>query len=239
MSNKILVVDDETEIADLIEVYLKNENYTVFKFYTAQEALNCIETTPIDLAILDIMLPDIDGFTLCKKIREHHTYPIIMLTAKDAETDKITGLTLGADDYITKPFRALEMIARVKSQLRRYQKYNPAHSDTGETSSAASEDNLVCGSLTMNIKAHTCFLGETPLVLTPTEFSILRILLENTGNVVSSEDLFHKIWQDEYYSKSNNTITVHIRHLREKMGDSMDKPRFIKTIWGVGYKIES
>ena len=131
------------------------------------------------------------------------------------------------------------MIARVKSQLRRYQKYNPAHSDTGETSSAASEDNLVYGSLTMNIKAHTCFLGETPLVLTPTEFSILRILLENTGNVVSSEDLFHKIWQDEYYSKSNNTITVHIRHLREKMGDSMDKPRFIKTIWGVGYKIES
>ena len=206
MSNKILVVDDEKEIADLIEVYLKNENYTVFKFYTAQEALNCIETTPIDLAILDIMLPDIDGFTLCKKIREHHTYPII---------------------------------ARVKSQLRRYQKYNPAHSDTGETSSAASEDNLVCGSLTMNIKAHTCFLGETPLVLTPTEFSILRILLENIGNVVSSEDLFHKIWQDEYYSKSNNTITVHIRHLREKMGDSMDKPRFIKTIWGVGYKIES
>ena len=150
-----------------------------------------------------------------------------------------TGLTLGADDYITKPFRPLEMIARVKSQLRRYQKYNPAHSDTGATSSAASEDNLVCGSLTMNIKAHTCFLGETPLVLTPTEFSILRILLENTGNVVSSEDLFHKIWQDEYYSKSNNTITVHIRHLREKMGDSMDKPRFIKTIWGGGYKIES
>ena len=133
MSDKILVVDDETEIADLIEVYLKNENYTVFKFYTAQEALNCIETTPIDLAILDIMLPDIDGFTLCKKIREHHTYPIIMLTAKDAETDKITGLTLGADDYITKPFRPLEMIARVKSQLRRYQKYNPAHSDSGET----------------------------------------------------------------------------------------------------------
>ena len=166
MSNKILVVDDETEIADLIEVYLKNENYTVFKFYTAQEALNCIETTPIDLAILDIMLPDIDGFTLCKKIREHHTYPIIMLTAKDAETDKITGLTLGADDYITKPFRPLEMIARVKSQLRRYQKYNPAHSDTGETSSAASEDNLVCGSLTMKI----CFTksGRTSITENPT-----------------------------------------------------------------------
>ena len=239
MKNRILVVDDEKEIADLVEIYLVSEKFDVIKCYDGDTAIDAIEHEKIDLAILDIMLPDIDGFTLCKKIREHHTYPIIMLTAKDAETDKITGLTLGADDYITKPFRPLEMIARVKSQLRRYQKYNPAHSDTGETSSAVSEDNLVCGSLTMNIKAHTCFLGETPLVLTPTEFSILRILLENTGNVVSSEDLFHKIWQDEYYSKSNNTITVHIRHLREKLGDSMDKPRFIKTIWGVGYKIES
>lgn len=119
MSDKILVVDDEIEIADLLEGYLKNENFTVFKFYTAQEALKCIEATAVDLAILDIMLPDIDGFTLCKIIREHHNYPIIMLTAKDAETDKITGLTLGADDYITKPFRPLELIARVKSQLRR------------------------------------------------------------------------------------------------------------------------
>ena len=120
MSEKILIVDDEVEIADLIEVYLKNENYTVFKFYTATEALECINTTMLDLAILDIMLPDINGFTLCQKIRERYTYPVIMLTAKDAETDKITGLTLGADDYITKPFRPLEMVARVKSQLRRY-----------------------------------------------------------------------------------------------------------------------
>lgn len=115
-----MIVDDEVEIADLIEVYLKNENYTVFKFYTATEALECINTTMLDLAILDIMLPDINGFTLCQKIRERYTYPVIMLTAKDAETDKITGLTLGADDYITKPFRPLEMVARVKSQLRRY-----------------------------------------------------------------------------------------------------------------------
>ena len=122
MSEKILIVDDEVEIADLIEVYLKNENYTVFKFYTATEALECINTTMLDLAILDIMLPDINGFTLCQKIRERYTYPVIMLTAKDAETDKITGLTLGADDYITKPFRPLEMVARVKSQVRRYKK---------------------------------------------------------------------------------------------------------------------
>lgn len=232
MSNKILVVDDEMEIADLIEVYLKNENYIVYKFYNGQDALKCMEETSIDLAILDIMLPDIDGFTLCKKIREHHTYPIIMLTAKDAEIDKITGLTLGADDYITKPFRPLEMIARVKSQLRRCQKYNPVHVGNVETSNGESDDHLACGLLTMNIKAHTCFLEEQPVVLTPTEFSILRILIENAGNIVSSEELFHQIWKDEYYSKANNTITVHVRHLREKLGDSLDHPRFIKTIWG-------
>lgn len=232
MSNKILVVDDEHEIADLIEVYLKNENYTVFKFYTAKEALECINTTELDLAILDIMLPDITGFTLCQKIREQHTYPIIMLTAKDEETDKITGLTLGADDYITKPFRPLEMVARVKSQLRRYKKYNPIYSEDH------ANDVLIHSGLMMNIKTHECSLNEKPIILTPTEFSILRILLENKGNVVSAEELFRKIWQDEYYSKNNNTITVHIRHLREKMNDTFDKPKYIKTIWGVGYKIE-
>ena len=239
MANRILVVDDEAEIADLIEAYLIGENYTVFKFYSATEALACINTTELDLAILDVMMPELDGFALCQKIREKYTWPIIMLTAKDEETDKIAGLTLGADDYVTKPFRPLELMARVKSQLRRYQKYNPARSDSGEAPPNVQTDTIICGELTMNIKAHTCFLDEKPLVLTPTEFSILRILLENAGNVVSSEELFHKIWRDEYYSKSNNTITVHIRHLREKLGDSMDKPRFIKTIWGVGYKIEA
>lgn len=125
MNDIILVVDDEQDIADLIEVYLQNENYTVFKYYSAKEALACIESTELDLAILDIMMPDINGFELCRKIREHHTFPVIMLTAKDEETDKITGLTLGADDYVTKPFRPLELIARVKAQLRRYKKYNP------------------------------------------------------------------------------------------------------------------
>lgn len=233
MSDKILVVDDEIEIADLIEVYLKNENYTVFKFYTATEALKCINTIDLDLAILDIMLPDINGFTLCQRIREKYTYPVIMLTAKDEETDKITGLTLGADDYITKPFRPLEMVARVKAQLRRYKKYNPAHSEIGVT------DVLTHSGLIMNIKTHECLLNEKPLMLTPTEFSILRILLEHKGNVVSAEELFHQIWQDEYYSKSNNTITVHIRHLREKMNDTVGNPKYIKTIWGVGYKIET
>lgn len=131
MSDKILIVDDEVEIADLIETYLKNEDYAVYKFYSAKDALACINETELDLAILDVMLPDVDGFTICRKIREKYTYPVIMLTAKDAETDKITGLTLGADDYITKPFQPLEMVARVKSQLRRYKKYN--HPQTEKT----------------------------------------------------------------------------------------------------------
>lgn len=233
MPEKILVVDDEKEIADLVELYLKNENYEVYKFYTAQDALACIESTELDLAILDIMLPGTSGFAICQKIREKHNYPVIMLTAKIEETDKITGLTLGADDYITKPFRPLEMVARVKAQLRRYKRYNP--SMTTATELDMQHDVLEHAGLTMNTKTHECFLDEKPLNLTPTEFSILRILLEHKGQVVSAEELFHQIWQDEYYSKSNNTITVHIRHLREKLGESAG---YIKTIWGVGYKIE-
>ncbi len=231
MPEKILIVDDEHEIADLIEVYLQNEDYIIYKFYTAKAALACVETTSLDLAILDVMLPDINGFMLCQRIREKHTYPIIMLTAKDEETDKITGLTLGADDYITKPFRPLEMVARVKAQLRRYKRYNSQVTN--------SDDSVITHSgLVMDVNTHECLLNEKLLTLTPTEFSILRILLERKGKVVSAEELFHEIWADEYYSKSNNTITVHIRHLREKMNDTIDDPKYIKTIWGVGYKIE-
>lgn len=233
MSEKILVVDDEKEIADLVELYLKNENYEVYKFYTAQDALACIESTELDLAILDVMLPGTSGFDICQKIREKHNYPVIMLTAKIEETDKITGLTLGADDYITKPFRPLELVARVKAQLRRYKRYNPGM--TASTEPDIQQDVLEHAGLTMNTKTHECFLDEKSLSLTPTEFAILRILLENQGRVVSAEELFHQIWQDEYYTKSNNTITVHIRHLREKLGESAG---YIKTIWGVGYKIE-
>ncbi|WP_312441996.1 VanR-ABDEGLN family response regulator transcription factor [Lacrimispora sp.] len=232
MQEKILVVDDEHEISDLIELYLQNENYSVFKFYTAKEALACIETTELDIAILDIMLPDMSGFALCQKIREKHAYPIIMLTAKDQEIDKITGLTLGADDYITKPFRPLELVARVKAQLRRYKKYNSAQAN------ASGENVIVHSGLVLNSSTHECLLNEKPLDLTPTEFNILRILLERKGKVVSAEELFREIWKDEYYTKSNNTITVHIRHLREKMGDTVENPQYIKTIWGVGYKIE-
>jgi two-component system response regulator VanR len=230
LTEKILIVEDEREIADLIELYLKNENFDVHKFYNPKVALECIKKTEFDLAILDIMLPGINGLSICQTIRSRHTYPIIMLTAKDAETDKITGLTLGADDYITKPFRPLELTARVKAQLRRYKKYN------GGTAKA--DDGIIVHSgLVINTNSRECLMNGIPLTLTPTEFSILRILCENKGNVVSSEKLFHEIWGDEYFSKSNNTITVHIRNLREKMNDS-ENPRYIKTVWGVGYKIE-
>ena len=232
MSEKILVVDDEHDIADLLEVYLKNENYIVYKFYSAKEALNCIEHEGLDLAILDIMLPEVNGFSICQKIREKYTYPIIMLTAKDEETDKITGLTLGADDYVTKPFRPLELIARVKAQLRRYKKYAPAPAEKNNSSML-----LTYGKLQLNTQTYECLLDGENVALTPTEFSILRILLEHEGNVVTVEEIFCSVWKDECYTKNSSTITVHIRHLREKLKDTAEKPKYIKTIWGVGYKI--
>lgn len=233
MSDTILIVDDEKEIADLVAVYLENENFTVLRAYTAAEALSHVQEqgNSLDLAILDVMLPDMTGFQLCQQIRKSYQYPIIMLTAKGEEIDKITGLTLGADDYMTKPFLPLELVARVKAQLRRYKRY--------QSGAAADPEVFTCSGLVLNIRTHECTLNEQPLSLTPTEFSILEILLRCQGSVVSAEDLFHQIWQDEYYTKSNNTITVHIRHLREKMGDSFENPKYIKTVWGCGYKIEN
>lgn len=230
MNEKILIVDDEHEIADLVELYLQNENYEVLKFYNGTDALKCIQNDTPDLAILDVMLPDMSGFQLCQKIREHDCYPVIMLTAKGEEVDKITGLTLGADDYITKPFLPLELIARIKAQLRRWKRYNSGGN--------VEEDILIHSGLVLNVKSHECTLNGKPLSLTPIEFSILRILCQQKGNVVSAEELFHQIWGDEYFNKNNNTITVHIRHLREKMGDSFEDPKYIKTVWGCGYKIE-
>ena len=231
MCEKILVIDDEKDIANLLEVYLQNENYIVYKYYCAKDAISCIEKGDIDLAILDIMLPDINGFSLCQRIREKYTYPIIMLTAKIEETDKITGLTLGADDYVTKPFRPLEVVARVKAQLRRYKKYSSVTSEEGI------KPELSYNKLRLNVQTHECLLDGENVSLTPTEFSILNVLLENAGTVVSIEYLFHAVWKEEYYSKNSSTITVHIRHLREKLKDTSDTPKYIKTIWGVGYKI--
>ncbi len=230
MSTNILVVDDEKEIADLVELYLKNENYSIYKFYSPIEALKSIDDIKYDLAILDVMMPVMDGFKLCQKIREKYNFPVIMLTAKVEEMDKITGLTLGADDYITKPFSPLEMVARVKAQLRRFTRYNEGIQQ--------SNDILEVSGLVMNKTTHECSLNEQPLVLTPTEFSILWILCENRGQVISSEKLFQEVWGEKYFSGSNNTVMVHIRHLREKMKEPEGNPKFIKTVWGVGYKIE-
>lgn len=234
MSESILIVDDEKEIADLIELYLKNDGYAVYKFYTGMEALECIKTTKLNLAILDVMLPDIDGFHICQKIRESYYFPIIMLTAKVEDMDKIMGLTLGADDYITKPFNPLEVIARVKTQLRRYIRYN--HEENGNINEP---ETLIYDykGLYINKENHECTLFGKPLNLTPIEFSILWYLCEHKGKVVSSEELFEAVWEDKYLD-NNNTVMAHIGRLREKMQESPKNPKFIKTVWGVGYKIE-
>ena len=224
---KVLVVDDEKEIADLVELYLKNDVIEVYKFYTGNEALQCVDVQDIDLAILDIMLPDISGLEICQTIRENYNFPIIMLTAKETEIDKITGLTIGADDYVTKPFRPLELMARVKAQLRRYKTMTPKE-----------EKNMVTiGALTIDQDNHQCILNNQTLSLTPTEFSILWLLCKHKGKVVTVDQIFQELWGEKYYTNSSSSIMVHIRHLREKMDDSAENPKYIQTVWGVGYKI--
>jgi len=233
MSENILVVDDEKEIADLIEVYLKNDGYTVHKFYKGMDALKCIEEAKIDLAILDVMLPDINGFHICQKIREKFFYPIIILTAKVEDGDKIMGLTIGADDYITKPFNPLEVVARVKTQLRRYVRYN---NSTPKLDDVKSEYDI--RGLVINKDNHRCTLFGKELQLTPIEFSILWYLCEHQGKVVPSEELFEGVWREKYLD-NNNTVMAHIGRLREKLNEPAKNPKFIKTVWGVGYTIEN
>lgn len=223
----ILVVDDEKEIADLLELYLTNEGYKVYKFYNGTDALECVNKGKIDLAILDIMLPDIDGLEICRQIREKYQFPIIMLTAKETEVDKITGLTMGADDYVTKPFRPLEVVARVKAQLRRYTTFSMQVSDV-----------ITVKSLTIHKESHQCFIDDQEISLTPTEFSILWLLCENKGKIVSVDQIFQELWGEKYYTSSSSSIMVHIRHLREKMSDTAENPKYIQTVWGVGYKVE-
>ena len=200
---KVLVVDDEKEIADLVELYLKNDGFEVYKFYTGNEALQCVDVQDIDLAILDIMLPDISGLEICQTIR------------------------IGADDYVTKPFRPLELMARVKAQLRRYKTMTPKE-----------EKNMVTiGALTIDQDNHQCILNNQTLSLTPTEFSILWLLCKHKGKVVTVDQIFQELWGEKYYTNSSSSIMVHIRHLREKMDDSAENPKYIQTVWGVGYKI--
>ncbi len=228
MEPKILVLDDEREIADLISLYLKNEGYEVFTFYESLKAYEFVKKQPLDLALIDIMMEEMDGFTFCSKIRETYHFPIIMLTAKVSDADKIQGLTLGADDYITKPFNPLEVVARVKAALRRYQTYN------------ASKEHLNTidyKGLIIKLDSHECTLYDEPLNLTPIEFSILWYLLKNKGRAISSEELFEAVWKEKYF-ESNNTVMVHINRLREKMKDSPRNPKFIQTVWGIGYKID-
>lgn len=225
----ILIVDDEKEIADLVSIYLGNEDFNVYKYYSSNDVLRDLNKMDINLAILDVMMPEIDGFELCHRIREKYTFPIIFATAKVEDMDKITGLTIGADDYVTKPFQPLELVARVKAQLRRYQKYN----------NNKKEENVIdFRGILINNDTHEFYFNERLVELTKTEFSILWLLCENRGNVVKSDELFMNVWKEKYYERDNNTIMVHIRHLREKMNDSGRNPKYIKTIYGVGYKIE-
>lgn len=228
-----MIVDDEREIADLLEVYLKAENYQVRKFYNPLDALPCIEKESVSLAILDVMMPGMDGFTLCNKIRQTHLFPIIMLTAKCEDIDKIQGLTLGADDYITKPFNPLEVVARVKTQLRRYKQYNVNQADSTKELTEYDENGLyICPS------SHKCTLNGSVLPLTPFEFNILWYLCKHHGCVVSAEELFENVWGEKFLESNNNTVMAHIARIREKMNEPARKPRYIKTVWGVGYTIE-
>ncbi len=229
MADKILIVDDESAIGELVEVYLKNDGYEVERAENAHDALKRIEDDKITLAILDVMLPDMEGFELCKKIREKHLFPIIMLTAKVEDHDKIYGLTMGADDYVTKPFNPLELVARVKTQLRRYTRYNG--------SSLEKNEEISIRGLLISKKSHKCVLNGEELLLTPLEFDILWYLCEHQGKVVPSEELFEKVWGEKYF-ESGNTIMTHIARLREKMHEIPRKPKYVKTVWGVGYTIE-
>ena len=225
----ILVVDDEKEIADLMELYLTNEGFTVYTCYTGLDALKALEAKKIDLALLDVMLPDMDGFSICRRIREGYRFPVIMLTAKVEELDKITGLSIGADDYITKPFSPLEVVARVKAQLRRATRYNEGAEETTV---------IDFNGLVINRGTHECWLYDKELTLTPIEFDILWMLCENRGQVISAERLFETVWGEKYLDR-NNTVMVHIRNLRTKIEADPQNPKRVCTVWGKGYRFVS
>ena len=228
---KILVVDDEKEIADLIEIYLVSDGYKVYKAYNAMDGLDILAKEDIKLVLLDIMMPGMDGLSMCKKIRENNNIPIIMLSAKSTDLDKILGLGTGADDYVTKPFNPLELTARVKSQLRRFTQLNPG------SEKARTEQEIQIRGLSINRENHKVLIDGEEIKLTPIEFDILYLLASNPGRVFSTDEIFERVWNEKVY-EANNTVMVHIRRLRGKMKEDTRGEKIITTVWGVGYKIE-
>jgi two-component system, OmpR family, response regulator VanR len=230
MANEnILVIDDEEEIRDLIGIYLESEGFIVSKASNGKEALEILDRQSMDLIILDIMMPEMDGIETCINIRKTKNMPIIMVSAKNEDMDKIIGLTTGADDYVSKPFNPLELLARVKSHLRRYTKLN--------NNEEKKEGIIEIDDLIIDVNNHEVILGDSQIKLTAIEFDILLLLARNRGMVFSAEKIYEKVWNNEFF-ESDNTIMVHIRKIREKIESNPRKPRFIKTVWGVGYKIE-
>ena len=228
---KILVVDDEKEIADLIEIYLVSDGYKVYKAYNAMDGLDILAKEDIKLVLLDIMMPGMDGLSMCKKIRENNNIPIIMLSAKSTDLDKILGLGTGADDYVTKPFNPLELTARVKSQLRRFTQLNPG------SEKARTEQEIQIRGLSINRENHKVLIDGEEIKLTPIEFDILYLLASNPGRVFSTDEIFERVWNEKVY-EANTTVMVHIRRLRGKMKEDTRGEKIITTVWGVGYKIE-
>ncbi|MGI6107400.1 MAG: response regulator transcription factor [Lachnospiraceae bacterium] len=227
----ILAVDDEPEIAGLIEIYLTGEGYKVLKAYDGKEALGILQSQPVSLAILDIMMPGMDGIELCRRLREFSNIPVIFLSAKSTDVDKVRGLDIGADDYITKPFNPPELIARVHSQLRRYTTLN--NNDTAEPETP-NEINI--RGLTIQRDAHAVFVDGKKVRMTPLEFEILWLLASHPGKVFSTDDIFREVWKENVY-EANNTVMVHIRRIRTKIGDDDRENKIIDTVWGIGYKI--
>lgn len=224
----VLVVDDEDEIRDAIEIYLKNEGIKVFKAKDGLDGLMVLEEEDIHLILMDIMMPRMDGIKATFKIRESKNIPIIMLSAKSEDTDKILGLNVGADDYITKPFNPMELVARVKSQLRRYINLgNYKHS----------EDEINANGLILNKNTKLVTVDGEEIRLTPIEYKILELLMENRGRVFSIEEIYERVWKEPYFN-SDNTVAVHIRRIREKIEINPKEPKYLKVVWGIGYKIE-
>ena len=223
----ILIADDEEEIAELIAIHLENEGYNVVKVHDGQEATQVVETQVIDLLILDIMMPKMDGYEVTRRIREHHNMPIIFLSAKTSDFDKVHGLVIGADDYITKPFTPIELVARVNAQLRRFMKLNQPKVDNHKAT-------LEFGEIVISPDQRTVLIYGENIELTPKEFDILYLLASHPKKVFSVENIFQKVWGDAYF-EGGNTVMVHIRTLRKKLGEDKRKNKLIKTVWGVGY----